>query len=60
MTVLTPNCPTCSSPPALIFGDTRFCGNEDCKTLSWMADKDLDYLLTHTNFVDLNVDREEE
>lgn len=58
--IKTPNCPTCGSPPALIFGETRFCGNEECKTLSWVSTKDLDYLLTHMNFVDLRPTKEEE
>jgi hypothetical protein len=34
---ITPNCPRCSQPPALLLDDGRqaFCGNTACVVLTW-------------------------
>lgn len=43
--LLTPLCPLCNEPPALVFGRQAFCGTEDCPTFTWDRTLPLDILL---------------
>jgi hypothetical protein len=54
--ILTPNCPLCSQPPAMVLDDghQNFCGNDDCPAVVWDSHKDLDTLLTSFSSIDLS------
>ena len=58
--ILTPRCPLCDNPPAIMLpGATQaFCGNDDCKTLTWNPMKSVDENLLNTNFVRLSPEGE--
>lgn len=42
--ILTPTCPVCGHPPMMVFGGgtQAFCGNGDCRLLSWTPTLSLD------------------
>jgi hypothetical protein len=57
--VVTPVCPTCSAPPALVIsGQQAFCQTPGCPTFIWDPTKTLDELMADISFVDLR--REED
>ncbi len=33
--ILTPDCPVCGHPPALALGHQSWCGNSECKAITW-------------------------
>jgi len=53
--ILTPDCPMCGHPPAMVFGGgtQAFCGNEDgCTLICWTPTKTLDENLMDASVVD--------
>jgi len=55
MPVLTPDCPLCGQPPFMMLGGgtQAFCGNDDCKTLTWNPAKSVDEFLLDVSFIEL-------
>jgi hypothetical protein len=54
---LTPNCPLCSGPPAMVIGGAlgtqAFCGNDGCTLLLWDRSLSLDDNLLNAGVVKL-------
>jgi len=34
-----PDCPMCGQPPQIQFSDQAFCGNDDCRVLTWIPSR---------------------
>ena len=51
--ILTPNCPLCSRPPVMAFGETAFCGNDGCTLFCWDPSVSLDANLMDAGVVKL-------
>lgn len=49
------SCPLCSEPPMWLLGGGRqaWCGNEDCKVITWNPTLTTDELINNLNFIDL-------
>ena len=55
MILVTPDCPFCGHPPAMVFGggSQAFCGNEDCTLLKWDPSLSLDENLLDAKMINL-------
>jgi hypothetical protein len=54
--ILTPDCPVCSQPPAIVFGggSQALCGTDDCPILMWTLTKSLDDNLLDASVAELS------
>jgi len=55
MSAPTPNCPYCGEPPVLLLdgGHQAFCGNEDCKVLTWNPTETVEQLEANRKDIDI-------
>jgi len=52
-----PSCPVCDQPPLFVLGGgtQAFCGNEECRALSWDPTLSRDELLARENRIEWGV-----
>ncbi len=55
MMVTSPRCPGCDQEPLITFGGTQaFCGNDDCRVVSWDRSDDPAQFKAKAQLIDLS------